>query len=55
MEKSEMPGWLETLWNVNQRLAKEAEEELDRLYKVERSARELLCLMEQREKLLKTF
>ncbi len=55
MERSEMPGWLETLWNVNQRIAQEAETELERLYNVEKSAKELLSLIEQREKLLNTF
>mgnify|MGYP001773640560 CR=1 FL=1 len=35
MEEKEMPAWLETLWNVNPRLAEAAEKDVVRWHKLE--------------------
>lgn len=41
MSADEYPGWLETLWNVNPRIAAEAEAELIILYAIKKTALEL--------------
>lgn len=48
MEDFVKPGWLETLWNINPRIAEQAEKELITLYDTINKAKELLALMEQR-------
>lgn len=40
MDEEDKPGWLQTLWNVNPRLAEEAERELTMLYAIKKSALE---------------
>ena len=40
MTDQQRPGWLQTLWNVNPRIAAEAETELNILYEIKAKALE---------------